>query len=424
MSPAQPHALPDRPPEVSEASPSLWRDPRALGWVFATGVSLVGDEIWFVALAFTAVQLGDAGLAGLVLAAATIPRALLTIVGGALTDRFDARRMMLVSDVVRIAVLAGALAVLAASGVSAGLLIAVGLLFGIAEAFYGPASTAFPRQLVARTELVRLSALRQLMDRLAGVVGAPLGGILLVAWGLGGAMTADLISFAVVLVVLLLVRPRRALARASGGSMRADVRAGFAYLRTTPRVRDLVITLSGLNIFVTPVVSVGLALHVAERGWGAAGLGWLTGSIGAGAALGTLGALKWRPARPLRAALLLLFAQAVGLGVIGTAGFVPTLIGMVVIGVVAGLASPMLSGAFQATVDEEYVGRVGAVLSLADDAMAPLAIAGFGVLAGFVGLGVAAIVFGAGFLALLLFAYSRPHVRELRLDDIEERNPR
>ncbi|MEU5693381.1 MFS transporter [Actinosynnema sp. NPDC020468] len=416
MSPAHPQARPDRPPDEVVA-PSLWRDRRALGWVFATGVSLVGDEIWFVALAFTAVQLGDPKLAGLVLACATVPRALLTILGGALTDRVDARRMMLIADVARIAVLAGALVVLAAAGVSAGLLIAVGLLFGVAEAFYVPASSAFPRQLVARGELVRMSALRQLMDRIASVLGAPLGGILLLVWGLSGAMAANLLSFVLVLGVLLVVKPRRTLARASGGSVRADMGDGFRYLRATPRVRDLVITLSGLNVFVSPVVAIGLALHVSQRGWGAVGLGWLTGAIGVGAAVGTLGALRRRPERPLRAAILLLFVQAAALGVVGTAGYGVSLAGMFVLGVVAGLASPMLSGAFQATVDEEYVGRVSSVLSLTDDALAPVAIAGFGLLAGTVGLGTTAIGFGAAFAALLLFALSRPHVRNLRLDD-------
>ncbi|MDX8050972.1 MFS transporter [Lentzea sp. BCCO 10_0798] len=410
----------DDPGVTAEAPRTLWRDRRALGWAFATGVSAVGDEIWYVALAFTAAQLGNAGLAGLVLACATIPRALLTIVGGALTDRFDARRMMIGADVARIVVLAAALIVLAATGVSAGLLMVVGLLFGVADAFYGPASGAFPRQLVRRTELVRLSALRQLLDRLAGVLGAPLGGLVLVAWGLGGAMLLDLISFAVVLVVLVAVRPRWPLARSTGSTVRADIRDGLNYLRLTPKVRDLVITLSGLNVFVSPVVAVGLALHAVGSGWGGVGLGWLTAAMGGGAAIGTLIALKWRPERPLRAAVLLLFGQAASLGLVGNAGYAATLGGMAVVGVVAGLASPMLSGAFQATVDEEYIGRVGSVLTLTDDALTPLTMVGFGLLAQLLGLGTAALLFAGGFIALLLYAFSRPHVRDLRIPD--ERN--
>ncbi|HWO63532.1 MAG TPA: hypothetical protein VNO31_26210, partial [Umezawaea sp.] len=227
--------------------------------------------------------------------------------------------------------------------------------------------------------------------------------------------------------VLLAVRPRIPLTRSTGTTVRADVRDGMAYLRHTPRVRDLVITLSGLNVFVGPVLSVGLALHAVASGWGAVGLGWLTASIGVGAALGTLVALRWRPRFPLRAAVLLLFAQASALAVVGVGDFTATLVGTTVVGVVAGLASPMLSGAFQATVDEEYVGRVSSVLTLADDALAPLSMAGFGLLAGVIGLGAASSLFAACFIALLLFAISRPHVRDLRIDGSlpsEERNSR
>lgn len=401
---------------AARVAPPLWRDKSTLGWAFARGVSEVGDEIWFVALAFSAAQLGNAGLAGLVLACATIPRALLMLVGGALTDRFDARRMMILSDIARIVVLGVALIVFATQGVSAALLITIGFLFGIADAFYGPAAGAFPLQLVPRTELSRLAALRQLIGRFAGVFGAPLGGILVAAYGLGGAITTNAISFLVVLVALIAVQPRWPRAKSKGKSVKADVKDGLTYLRQTPRVRDLIIALSGLNIFVSPVLSIGLALHATRAGWGASGLGWLTGSIGVGAALGTLVAMRWRPAYPVRTALLLLFFQAAALALVGFAPFGLTLAAMVTVGIVAGLASPMLSGAFSATVDDEYQGRAGAVLSIADDGLAPIAMGGFGALAAFTGLATAAIAFGVGFAALLAFSLSRPHVRAMQLD--------
>jgi hypothetical protein len=164
------------------------------------------------------------------------------------------------------------------------------------------------------------------------------------------------------------------------------------------------------------VLSIGLALHATQSGWGATGQGWLTGCIGVGAALGTAVAMRWRPAYPVRTALLLLFIQAASLVLVGFAPFWLTLAAMVAVGVVAGLASPMLVGAFQATVDDEYQGRASAVLSITDDGLAPVAMAGFGALAGLTGLTTAAAVFGVGFAALLAFSLSRPHVRALRLD--------
>ncbi|HEY1575412.1 MAG TPA: MFS transporter [Pseudonocardiaceae bacterium] len=395
---------------------SLWRDRPTLGWVFASGVSQIGDEIWFVALAFSAAQLGSPGLAGLVLGCATIPRAALTLLGGALTDRFDARKLMMASDAARIVVLGGVLAVLAARGVSPTLLVVTGLLFGVADAFYGPADVAFPRQMVARTELSRLSALRQLLARLAVVVGAPIGGVIVAARGLSGAVTVDALSFAVILGVTLLVRPRRPRARSTGQSLMADVRDGLAYLRDTPRVRGLVIALAGLNVFVSPVVSVGLALRVSQQMWGAPSLGLFSGAIGAGAIAGTLAALRWRPVYPVRTGLLLLVLQAASLGVVGVAPYWLTVALMVEVGMVAGLASPMLSGAFQATVDEKYLGRTGAVLSILADGLSPVALAGFGGLAQLIGLGVAMACFGGAFVILLVVTLAQPGVRAVRAD--------
>jgi len=396
--------------------PPLRRDRKLLGWSVAQGVSETGDEIWFVALAYVAAQLGSPGLAGLVIACAAIPRALLMLVGGAVTDRFDAHRVMLVADIARTLVLVCAMAALAVWGVSAGLLIAVGLLFGIADAFYGPASSAFPRQLRPRAEMTQVAGIRQMINRGATLGGPPLGGILVVAGGLAGAMAVNATSFVVIALVLLVVRPRWPRPRAAGRSVLADIGDGLAYIRRTPEVRDLVLTLAGMNVFVAPVIAVGLALRAVEAGWGPVAFGVLTACIGAGALLGTAAAIRWRPAHPVFAALGFLAVQAVALGVTGFVSFEVALVAMSAVGVTAGLASPMLGGTFQATVADDYVGRTGSIVKLVDEGCAPLALVGFGALAAAAGLTVACAAFGGGFLALIAFALSRAEVRALRAD--------
>jgi MFS family permease len=396
--------------------PPLRRDRSVLGWSIAQGISEIGDEIWFVALAYAAARLGSPSLAGMVLACAAIPRALLMLVGGAMTDRFDARRVMLISDIGRMLVLVGALAVLAMAGTSAAVLIGVGLLFGVADAFYGPASAAYPRQLRPLGDMTQLAGIRQMINRGATLCGPPLGGLMVAGVGLGGAMAVDAFSFAVIALVLVMVRPRWPRKRASGGSVRADIGNGMSYLRRTSRVRDLAMALSGMNVFVTPVVTVGLAVRTVDAGWGPVALGALTACIGAGAVLGTMVAIRLRPRRPVFVALLFLLAQGVSLGVVGFGSFAAVLVAMVAVGGTAGLASPMLVGAFQATVDDEYVGRVGSILSLTDDGLAPLALVGFGALAAVAGLAVACVVSGTCFLLLIGIALARPHIRALRSD--------
>lgn len=411
-----------RPRSVApEDLPPLRKDRAVLGWMIAQGVSEVGDEIWLVALAYTAAQFGDPGLASVVIACAAIPRALLMLIGGALTDRLDARRVMLTSDVTRILVLCGTLLVLAAFGTSAAALIGTGLLLGIADAFYVPASGAFPRQLRARADMTQLFGIRHTVTRTASLGGPSLGGLIVAGVGLTGAVAVDAASFVVVALVLMVVRPRWPRAKAAGGSILADVKGGISYLRVTPRVRDLVIAVSGLNVFVTPVVAIGLALRTVAEGWGPVVLGVLTASLGGGALLGTLASIRLRPRHPVFVALLLLLAQAVLLALVGFASLVAVLVAMFLVGVSAGLASPMLAGVIQATVDDEYLGRTGAILSLADEGLAPLALTGFGALAAVVGLVAACIVFCVCFLLLVGFALSRPQIRALRADGSVDR---
>ncbi|TDP97477.1 MFS transporter [Labedaea rhizosphaerae] len=394
----------------------LHRDPMVLGWSVARGISSIGDEIWYVALSWSAVQLGSPALAGLVLACGSVPHALLLLLGGAFADRFNTRRLMIGSDLARVVVLLGGLLTLAVGGSSAGLLITVAVLFGIVDAIYGPASATLPRQLVPKSELGRLAGIRQFCDRIGTFGGAPLGGLIVAAWGLGGAMLADAVSFIVIALVLIGVRPRWTLERETGGSALGDVRDGLRYLGQTPRVRDLVIALSGLNVFMTPVIAVGVVVRAQHEGWGASGVGLLTGTLGVGAAVGTAMAMKWRPRRSAFTGLVILFTQPMAMVLAGFAPLVGVFVAMAAVGITAGLASPMLSGAFQATVGERYLGRCGAVTSTADAALTPLALSGFGVLAGVAGVGASCVVFALGYVGLLAYGVTRPHLRLLTVD--------
>lgn len=398
-------------PAATQRSPL--RDPRVAGYVTSRTVSDVADQVWLVALVFAAARLGDPQTAALVIAAGTVPRAVLMLVGGTVADRVDARRLMVSADAIRVVLLVtGAVALMAVPVVP--VLVAVGVAFGVADAISDPAATTFPRRLVTPSELTRVAALRQLGGRAALLVGAPLGGLVLAAADLAGVMVTDAILFALAAVLLLLVRPRFPRTPAAREPVLAAVRSGARYVRRTPRVLHLVIALSGLNVFVTPVTTVGLALRVTDEAWGPQVLGVLLGCLGAGAAAGTVLTLRWRPHRPVMAAQVVLLAQAGALLAVGLAPLAGVVAAVLVIGVTAGIASPLLAGTFQATVDEAYLGRVASLVSLADDGLMPLALAAFGTMAAVAGLAWACAVCGLGMAALMLIGLARRDVRELR----------
>ena len=279
--------------------PPLRRDRRVHAWILSGAVSEAGDVAWYVGLAWSAAQVASPAGAGLVMGIGALPRALILLFGGALADRLDARRTMIAANLGRIVVLVAAALVVAAAGVSMALLLTVAILFGAVDALYNPASGTLPRRMVRSDDLVRLAATRQLANRLAVFVGAPLGGLLVAQGGLVMVMVADAISFGVIAVALaFVVRPRFPRPAPSGHSIRRDLSAGFGYLRRDRIARTLVIAFFGLNLCVGPVLAVGLVQRVHLDGWGSAALGWFQACSGISAAVGAVVALRWKPRLP------------------------------------------------------------------------------------------------------------------------------
>jgi MFS family permease len=398
--------------EAAAQIPPLARDRRVQAWAVSTGISMAGDAAWTLGLAWTAASVGGAHGAGLVLGVGTLPRALLTVFGGAVADRADARRTMIASNLARIVVLLAGLAVLSASSVTIPLLVAMAVVFGAIDALYRPAASTLPRQLVRESDLGGVAAMFQLASRLAGFVGAPLGGLLVALGGLRLVMVADVASFVIISIALaVVVRPRFARELSTSASVRADIAAGLRYIRRTPAIRTLVLALSGLNLFVSPVLAVGLVLRARGQGWSSTSLGLMEATLAVTAAVASAYAIFWRPARPARTGLLLLVAQAAACVAVGVAPYFGAYAAMVVIGVTAGLASSLLSGVFQRAVDPQYLGRTGSIQALGDDALMPVAMVGFGALAAATSVATGCLLMGLGFALLVSWSATRPSLR-------------
>ncbi len=117
-------------------APPLRRDTVARGWLALRALSDAGDQIWTIALAWTAVHVATPAAAGLVVAAGTVPRALVLLLGGVVADRYDARRVMLLANGARIAVLVAVVARVALGPPSLPVLLVAAVAFGLADAVY------------------------------------------------------------------------------------------------------------------------------------------------------------------------------------------------------------------------------------------------------------------------------------------------
>jgi MFS family permease len=401
---------------MSGPTNGLGRDRLVHGWLLTKGLSDAGDSLWTVALAWTAVHLASPTVAGLVVAAGTVPRAVVLLLGGVLADRADARRVMIAVNTARVAVLVAACAWLVLGDVSLPLLFGVAIAFGVCDAVYEPAAATIGRQLVRQEQLAAYAGAGQTISRVGSMSGAALGGVVVAASGIVGAAAANAVTFAVVVGYLALVlRPRYPLPRAESEAVLRGVARGFAHLRAEPTTRTLVATLSGLNLAVSPALALGVALESRQQGWGAQTLGALEALVGLGAAAGALCLLRWRPRYDALTGFAFLVVQGLAVAALATGSLVVTALACAVIGVTAGGASSLLSAVFVATVDGAYLGRMASIQRLGDDVLMPGAMAAFGALAGATGPGTACVVFGAGMTAAMAVPLSRPAIRSITL---------
>ncbi len=404
-----------RPQPTDLPAPELRKDRVTQAWVTVATVSWFGDAVFNVALAWTAVHLLSPAVAGLVLGVQTLPQAALMLAGGVIADRFDTRKVMVAGELTRAGVLLGASAALGTGHRTAGVLLAVGLSFGIAAGLTNPARATLARQLVRPGDLVTVGGWVQLGGRLARLAGAPVGAVTVAVGGLGPAMLLDAVTFAAVAVVLLaVVRPRYTIPRTAGEPWHASLREGLSYLRRTPSALWLTAGLSSLNVLLTPVVGVGVALRVGRSGWGAVWVGVAEAALATGAILGSLLAIRYRAGALGRRAFWVLAAQGLALGAVGGPARACLTAAMFTVGLTSGLASVWLSGVFQQAIPGTYLGRVSSVSQLGDLALTPLVLPlfGFGVAAA--GVLPATAVCGLAMTALCTFFATRPAIRDLR----------
>jgi DHA3 family macrolide efflux protein-like MFS transporter len=404
---AQPELLGDPPPPVR-------RDPMVLTWLVAVGLSWFGDYAWNVALAWTAAHTLSPVLAGVVLGAEMVPQALLVLMGGVLADRYDPRRLLVAGQLAQAGVLVvGALAW--SSGTrGAPVLLAIAVSFGVASGLTLPSGVTLIRSIIAGDDLGTVQGWNQISVRAMKLVGAPVGGVLVASGGLVSVMLVDATTFLGIAAVLtLVVRPRFRLARSIRERWRDSFTDGMRYLRRHDTAQLFVIGLTALNVFVTPVTGLGVALRVTGSGWGPHWLGIADACLAAGAIVGSIVGIRRQPRYGAAAAFRILVVQGLAIAGVGVGWRPMLMLSMTVLGFTAGAASVWLSAAFIRAIDPEHLGRVSSVTSLGDMTLMPLSVPALGAVVRATSVLTATLVFGLAMSALCLWFATRRAIRGL-----------
>lgn len=385
-------------------------------------ISLLGDQFYLIALPWLVLQLtGDALAVGAVLALAAVPRAIFMLVGGALTDRFSPRTVMLVSNMSRFG-LVSLLAILVFSGsIELWMLYVLALAFGLADAFFYPAQSAIIPQLVGENRLQVANSIVQGTAQFSLFLGPVLAGslIALLSSGQAGesssgqligiaiAFMIDAATFLVSAFTLWLIRIKDA-SLASGEqpeteSVFQSIREGLVIVWRDETLRYFFLVVAAVATIMNSLMAVGIPVLADQRfSEGAAAFGIIMSAYGAGSLAGILLAGVLPKPREGHLGTVLLLATS-------TAGFAVVIIGLAGTTLVAALLSLLMGVSMgyvviqfttwlQVRTPAEMMGRMMSILMFASVGLTPIGTAAAGAL---IDANLSSVFFGAGLLILL-----------------------
>ena len=391
------------------------RDFRLL-WI-GQSVSSLGDGVFTVALALTALKIGKRPIdLAYVIAARAIPSIGFAIIGGVVADRFSRRTMMLLSDLVRGSAVGAVALLLMAGRLRFWELIVMAVVFGVADAFFSPASMAIIPEIVSDEQITQANALGQMSGQATqGIIGPAIGGIIVAVIGYSWSMGFNALSFGVSAVSLLLMRVRRD-SPSSEQSVIAEAMEGINFIRARKWLFATLFVGCMANFFGWFPLAVLLPLLVRTTFHGSTqSLGLILTAGGVAGLLATI--VVARLGSPRRNMTTMWIIYSIGALAIAGMGLAPNLW-------IVGLLSATQVGLFlygdilyvsmmQKLIPKEVLGRVWSVALLFSFAGGPLGYLLAGVMA--TAIGIQTTVFCGGLISLgfcvgVMFV---PEVRQL-----------
>jgi MFS family permease len=292
-------------------------------WVGQTFIYCAG-QFWFVALTWLVLQKTGSGIAlGTVLMAAAIPRGVLMLVGGALSDHRPPNAIAAIATAAN-TLLSGSLTLLLLTNAFHLYgIISISGLFGISEAFLYTATLALLPRITRKSRLVQANAWMQGSEQISNVLGPALAGVAIGTLGLTTAFALNTVLFAIGAGCISLVRTRQPLITAplEPHTLTQGIGEGLRYANQHPSIRISLLLIAMINFAILGPIVVGVAELVTSRlGGDATTFGYLQSAYGVGALLGVWIASRLGAIKQLQMPLFLL-ATILGAGLIAL-GFV------------------------------------------------------------------------------------------------------
>jgi MFS family permease len=300
---------------------------------------------------------------GVVVALQFLPMLLIGAWGGVIADRYDKRKVLMITQSA-MGLVAGGLAVVTIGGVvTLWMVYLASFLTGIATAFDQPSRQAFVSEMVGPEVLTNAVSLNSAMFNAARIIGPAIGGILISLVDIGPCFAYNSLSYIAMIVALAMMRPDELFRGLPAVRKKGQIREGLRYSWRKPELRTPLIVVAvvgtlALNFTIVLPVYIKVTFHS-----GAGVFGVVTAFMGLGSLIGALLTANRQPTARLLA------GSCVAFGVLMTgAALAPTLAAGTLLLFVMGIFSMMFMAVTNTTLqlasDPAMRGRVMALYAI------------------------------------------------------------
>ena len=350
--------------------------------LFGTGLNFAGVTLYVLARTGSTVQVSFSVIL------LTLPRLIVPLFGGVLTDRVDRRYLGITLDLLRAGIVFGAAALAFSGRLQLWQLYLMVLLLGAGFAVYWSTSLALLQEIIPPRHLIGANAAVLVAVQGGMLAAGAVVGYIYDRAGLASILAIDGATYVFSALCFYHLRKGRALPSAiaeappveaevaerailalensePSTAVFADIAEGLRYLRAQPTVLALGLTYAVMmaGVISANVIVVALAhdlLHAGARGYGFLQAGWALGAVAGG--LAALSLPKEQPRRILIAALAVL---AVGHALFPYAGFLVVAVAMnVVFGVCRAVGAVLTQSSILRLVPKHLMGRTPSAFSL------------------------------------------------------------
>ena len=387
--------------------------------------SLIGSNVAQFALVWWLTKLtGSATVLATAMMMVMLPQVFLGPIAGAYVDRWNRRMVMIVADgLIALAALWLAYQFWLGS-MQVWYLYVIMLLRAVGGCFHWPAMQASTSLMVPKEHLTRVAGLNQTIQGALGIIGPPLGAMLLAMLPMHDIMLIDVGTALLAIVPLLFVtipqpaaNGREKAAAAQQQSIWMDVRDGLRYVWSWPGLLLVMVMATIINFVLNPAFSLLPLLVTRHFKGGALQLGWLDSTWGVGVVLGGLLLGVWGGfQRRIVTSLTGLALMGLGITLIGLTPadtFWLAVVAMFITGFMNPITNGPIFAMLQATVAPEMQGRVFMVVGSLTAAISPLSLAVAGPVADAVGIRIWYVVGGVLCVVMGVSAFFIPAIVNL-----------